>query len=160
MILPSFEELTYEKFNELIEENPDDIFFVVFYTDLRIAHSYFKQAAHEYKLKAKIYKSGDVRMFERAGIFPLSADKEGKEEERLELAVYKKGLFHKTSAQITNQRAVGEWLFNSHFPHISKINNENFYTIFHGIKPAIVLFTYEDQYVEKLESVAERMSLG
>ncbi|KAG0420769.1 Thioredoxin domain-containing protein 5 [Dictyocoela roeselum] len=154
LIAPSFKEIDLDEFTKITKETKDPIF-IVFTNDLLLANSYFKRAAHEYKLHTRMYKTTDPALFDRANIHP----NDGKDEERVILAVYKNGAFHQFPEAITSEN-IAVWIYNTHFPHLTRITNQNFYTVFHGIKPAVILISQNEEHVADFEQVAKKMSLG
>ncbi|KAG0442135.1 Thioredoxin [Dictyocoela muelleri] len=154
LITPSFKEIDLEEFTKISKTSHEPIF-IVFTNDLLLANSYFKRAAHEYKLHTRMYKTTDPALFDRANIHP----NDGKDEERVILAVYKNGTFHQFPESITSEN-IAAWIYNTHFPHLTRITNENFYSVFHGIKPAVILISKNEEYVSDFEHVAMKMSLG
>lgn len=160
LIKPSFSELTLKKFDKLIEDEPKVPKFVVFYNNLGLANSFYRKAAHEYKLRTEIYKTSDYEMFQRASIYPKKINEEGTDDEKVILTVYKDNVFHKCPVSLSDPHEIAQWLFHSHFPHVTKITNDNFYTIFHGLKPAVILLTQNDEYVDLLEQSGEKLNDG
>lgn len=161
LIEPSFQELNLEKFENLATQDPKTPKFIVFYSNLGMANSYYRKAAHEYKLRTKIYKTSDVALFQKASIYPKKMDDENaKDEEKTVLAVFKDNIFHKCPIPLSEPQEIAHWLFHSHFPNLTKITNDNFYTIFHGIKPAVILLTQGDEFVDLLENAAEKINNG
>lgn len=159
LIMPSFKEIDLAEFERVVSEDPSPVF-VVFYSSLGLANSFYRKAAHEYKLRARIFKSKDPALFARASIYPKKADEEAKDEEKVILTVFKDNVFHRCPHPLTSPQEIAEWLFNSHFPNVTRITNDNFYTIFHGIKPAVVLLTQNDEHVDLLEDAAQRINTG
>ncbi|KRH94952.1 Thioredoxin/protein disulfide isomerase [Pseudoloma neurophilia] len=161
LIAPSFTELTLEKFEEMATKDPKTPKFIVFYSNLGLANSYYRKAAHEYKLRADIYRSSDHQLFQRASIYPRKfEDETAKDEEKVVLAVFKDNIFHRCPVPLSDPHEIAQWLFHAHFPNITRITNDNFYTIFHGIKPAVILLTQGDEFVELLEQAAEKINDG
>ncbi|ELQ76395.1 Thioredoxin/protein disulfide isomerase [Trachipleistophora hominis] len=161
LMAPSFKEINLEEFEQLVSKDAKSPKFVVFYSNLGLANSFYRKAAHEYKLRAQIFKSKDPALFQRASIYPKKADEEdAKDEERVILTVFKDNVFHRCPIPLSNPQGIAEWLFNSHFPNVTRITNDNFYTVFHGIKPAVLLLTQNDELVELLEDAANRINTG
>ncbi|KAK1348259.1 putative thioredoxin [Hamiltosporidium tvaerminnensis] len=170
LLEPSFKELTLDAFNTTIKNRKiGDPIFIVFNTNLSLANSYFRQAAHEYKMKAKIYKTSDPDLFQKANIFPkkeIENTNETKEIEHVKdedmviLAVYRNGIFHQCPEKLSNGYKISEWIFHAHFPHITIINNDNFFTIFHGLKPAVILLTREEELVDQFEKLSANRHIG
>lgn len=161
LMAPSFKELNLEEFERLVTKDSKTPRFVVFYSNLGLANSFYRKSAHEYKLRAQIFKSKDHALFQRASIYPKKQDEEdGKDEDRVILTVFKDNVFHRCPIPLSNPQGIAEWLFNSHFPNVTRITNDNFYTIFHGIKPAVVLITQNDEFVDLLEDAAQRINTG
>lgn len=143
---------------------PGEPIFIVFYSDLALANSYFRRLSHEYKFKAKIYRTNDEELFRKASIWPKSSEEGGTgyvlDEERVILAVYKQDMFHRCPHKLVALKEISEWIFLSHFPHVTRITNESFYSIFHGFNPALILLTRNEEYVGDLERVSARYHLG
>lgn len=161
LIAPSFTELTVDKFEEIATKDPKTPKFIVFYSNLGLANSFYRKAAHEYKLRADIYRSSDHALFQRASIYPKKIeDEDAKDEEKVILTVFKDNVFHRCPVPLSDPHEIAQWLFHAHFPNITRITNDNFYTIFHGIKPAVLLMTQGDEFVDLLENAAERINDG
>ncbi|KCZ80267.1 hypothetical protein H312_02323 [Anncaliia algerae PRA339] len=176
------EERTYEKIKEFSEKLIEPSFklmdmklfkeetrflkrgeplFLVFYSDLGLANLYFKRIAHEYKFRTKFYKTNDPLLFERASIFPKKAGIENmNDNDKVILSVYKNGIFHQCPFGLEENNKIPEWIFNSHFPNLTRITNENFSSVFHGLKPVLLLVTRNDQFVDKLESFSTNKYYG
>lgn len=83
--------------------------FVVFYSNLGLANSFYRKAAHEYKLRALIYKSKDPALFQRASIFPKDTDdKEATDEDRMILTVFKDNVFHRCPISLSDPQGIAE----------------------------------------------------
>ncbi|KCZ75748.1 hypothetical protein H311_03269, partial [Anncaliia algerae PRA109] len=76
------------------------------------------------------------------------------------LSVYKNGIFHQCPFGLEENNKIPEWIFNSHFPNLTRITNENFSSVFHGLKPVLLLVTRNDQFVDKLESFSTNKYYG
>ncbi|EPR79740.1 Thioredoxin [Spraguea lophii 42_110] len=162
LVEPSFKEINLEEFEEIAKKDEDEPIFVVFYTNISLANSYFKRAAHEYKMKSKIYKSDDKAFFNRAMIHPKEQTEENNvgEEETIVLTVYKDKIFHRCPSSLSDPNGIAEWLFHSSFPHVSKITNSNFFTVFHGLKPVVLLLSKSDDFLKEYEAAAKKFSVG
>lgn len=154
LIAPSFKEIDLNEFESMTKDSLEPIF-LVFANNLMLANSYFKNLAHDYKLQTKIYKTSDPLLFDRAGIHP----KEGNDEDSVILTVYKHKVFHRYPHTLSFSKMT-EWIYHSHFPHLIRITNENFYSVFHGIKPAIILITQNEEFIPEFENIAAKYSLG
>lgn len=163
LIEPSFELVDSVSFKEKTSNlGPQQPVFVVFYSDLGLANYYFKKIAHENKFKTKILKTGDKALFERAGIRPKPPVRGEKlaDEEKVILTVYKNRMFHKCPHELSDTKAIMEWIFLSNFPHLTKVTVENFVSIFYGLKPAFMLITRNGELSEELEKVSANHHLG
>merc|ERR1711915_458763 len=80
--------------------------------------------------------------------------------EKVILTVFKDNVFHRCPVPLSNPQEIAQWLFHAHFPNLTRITNDNFYTIFHGIKPAVILLTQGDEFVDLLEYSAEKINDG
>ncbi|KAI5186254.1 hypothetical protein NEHOM01_1343 [Nematocida homosporus] len=121
LVEPSFKEVTAEELQSV--QTPT---FVVFYSDPIQANRTFRRIAHDLKMNAITHK------------MKVEAN-EG--EQVLRLAVFKNGTKFYYSGDINDEGSVREWLFHSHFPNTSKLSMDNFYSIFHGLKPVISIIT-------------------
>lgn len=130
----------------------------MFYRDLALVNRHFKQIAHEYKLRTKIYKTNDESLFNMADIYPETGDV--KDEKKAVLAVYKNGSFYKYPYELNDESSLTFWIFHSHFPHLSRITNDNFQAIFHGIQAVLLLVTRGNQYLAEFEKIAKDMNEG
>ncbi|KAI5191348.1 hypothetical protein NECID01_1417 [Nematocida sp. AWRm77] len=117
LVAPSFREITTEELNALTTPT-----FVVFYSDALQANRTFRRIAHDLKMNAQTYK------------MKVEAPEN---ESLLRLAVFKNGSKFYYDKNINDEGAVREWLFHAHFPNISKLSMDNFYSIFHGLKPVV-----------------------
>src|SRR5699024_9846395 len=63
------------------------------------------------------------------------------DEEKVILKAYKNGIFHTCPHKLDDLKLIGEWIFFTHYPHLTRITNENFYPIFHGLKPVVLLLS-------------------
>lgn len=165
LIEPSFQFLDVNKFTMLAKGlGAGEPIFVVLYSDLSMANSYFKRMAHEYKFKTTIYKSEDPRLFDMASLWPQflfeSRNAIIRPEDKVILTVYKHGAFHRCPHKLSDLGKVSEWIFLSHFPHVTRITSENFYTVFHGLKPVVLLITRSEEYVTDIERASTNYHLG
>lgn len=165
LIEPSFQQITLAKFDNIREHTAaGEPIFIVFYSDLGLANSYFSRLAHEYKFRTRIYKTNDRDLFERASIWPKTgAEDDGHDvanEDKVILTVYKHGIFHRCPYKLEDTNRVSAWIFFSHFPHITRITNDNFYAIFHGFKPTLLLIARNEEYVDELERISARYHSG
>ncbi|KAM0688519.1 hypothetical protein COBT_000217 [Conglomerata obtusa] len=153
LIRPSFENIDIEQFKKL----NDDVLskypiFIVFYKELGLANEYFKTVAHEYKFKTRIYKSSDLDLIKHAQIKLENKD--------LTLVAYKNGLFHECPYDVVEKEKIFEWIWHSHYPYVTQINNNNFYGIMHGLKPAVILLTKNELMLSEFEQTSESMHKG
>jgi len=139
---PSFSEITPEEVANIAHPT-----FVVFYSDAIVANRTFRRIAHDLKMNAQTYK------------MKVEA-KEG--ESVLRLAVFKNGSKFYYEGDVHDEGAVREWLFHAHFPNISKLTMDNFYSIFHGLKPvvSIVADGGNTREIEEFEEVALERNKG
>ncbi|OAG33631.1 hypothetical protein NEIG_01504 [Nematocida sp. ERTm5] len=121
LIEPSFKEITSDQLTNITEPT-----FVVFYSDIVIANRAFRRISHDLKMNAITYKM----KIESNDDNPI-----------LRLAVFKNNNKFYYDGDINNEGEVREWLFHAHFPNISKLGMDNFYSIFHGLKPVISIIT-------------------
>ncbi|KAI5172092.1 hypothetical protein NEFER03_1337 [Nematocida sp. LUAm3] len=121
LVEPSFREISPEELEKI--SSPA---FVVFYSDIVLANRTFRRIAHDLKMNAITYK--------------MKMDSPG-EDPLLRLAVFKNGSKFYFEGDINDEGGIREWLFHAHFPNISKLSMDNFYSIFHGLKPAIAIVT-------------------
>lgn len=162
LIEPAFKPIDAEKFKEEVRVlQRGEPIFIVFYSDLALANHYFKRIAHEYKFRTKFFKTNDANLFERAGVYPKKPGLENiNDNDKVILSVYKDGAFHQCPFGVEENQKVPEWIFNSHFPNLTKITNDNFSSVFHGLKSVLLLITRNDQYVDQLEKYATSKKSG
>lgn len=163
LINPSLEELTLEKLLTLEEDiKPGEPIFIVFYSDLKVANSYFKKPAHEFKYKVKMFKTNDVGLFEKAGIYPKVKNlrEEVSDGDVAILTVYRNKTFHRINVDITDTDALYNWIFHAHYPNVTRVTNENFHTIFHGYKAVVILLTRGEMLVDNFEYLSENRHMG
>lgn len=156
LVAPAFEEMDINKFYEM--ENSKEPFFLSFSTDLQLNNYYFKEKAHLYKTRTKIFKTKDPKVFARAGIFPSTGNVP--DEEKVIFTVFKEGKFHKYPHKLDDSENLITWIFHSHFPHLTRLKNSNFQQVFHGIKPVLLLITENEKHDDMLEEMAKKLSHG
>lgn len=167
LIEPSFQNLTVSGFNDVVSRlEPGEPVYVVFHRDLTLATAYFQKMAHMYKFKAKIYRSDDPHLFEKASIFPkvLGSGEDGSTSSNhsdvLILSVYKNGVFYKYSDVFGDEAKMSDWIFHTHYKYLTKVDNHNFYSIFHGLKPVMILLTRGEQFVGRMNEFSADRHLG
>lgn len=161
---PAFQEIKYSELKEISKslKNGEPIY-VVLYKNFEIASHYFNDLAQQFKFKTAIYRSKDPAMFSAAGYHPKDSteiEKEGDQIQTVHLTVYKNGTFFSSIAKLDDSAEVIQWIFHTHFPHVTNINNDNFYTVFHGVKPVILLLTNGDQLVDSFNKLSATWHLG
>lgn len=185
---PSFESITYKellaKSKKVTFGEP---IYVVLYKDYELASHYYNDLAQQFKFKAAIYKSNDPALFEAAGLHPKDysdfekqkeaesdagsskADeyKEKKTEyhdvdhnQMLKLVVYKNNTFFASHIPLEDNNGIVQWIFHTHFAYVTNITNENFYTVFHGIKPVMILLTANERYLDDFNRFSADRHLG
>jgi len=164
---PAFTNITFNDLKNMTKNHRNgEPTYIVLYKDYELSSYYFNDLAQQFKFKAKIYRSNDPLMFNAVGHHPKSYNTDGESEDKpdlnqmLYLTVYKNSSFFTYSSKIDNSQDIVEWIFNTHFPHVTSINNDNFYTVFHGIKPVILLLTTSDNLVGKFEKLSANWHLG
>lgn len=121
LVEPSFKDITATGLTSVTQPT-----FVVFYSDVMLANRAFRRIAHDLKMNALTFKM----KIETTEPEPL-----------LRLAVFKNGSKFYYDGDINNEGEIREWLFHAHFPNISKLGMDNFYSIFHGLKPVVSIIT-------------------
>lgn len=153
-LLEPFHELTLSGFMEI----KTHVFFIVFYQNEDLVDYHFKPFAHNYKFKARFFKSSDPDLLKLADVdFTKLRSPEKMSSDVLVLSVYKKRRFHKLIITKFNESVIDEWVFNSHYGHLTRVNNDNFYSVFNAFKPVILLLTRKEQLCEELERVSEEI---
>lgn len=164
LIEPSFQPIDISRFKREVENKKGGApVFIVFYSDLSLANDYFKQIAHEYKFRAKIYKTNDEFLFKKASIWPKTPTEEKgnvHDEDKVILTVYKDKVFHRCPYKLHDFHRIADWIFLSHFPHLIRITTENFSSVFYGLKPVLLLLTRNEEFAEDLERVSAAQHLG
>ncbi|KAI5181805.1 hypothetical protein NEOKW01_1963 [Nematocida sp. AWRm80] len=142
LVEPSFKEASIQELSHLTTPT-----FVVFYSDLMVANKLFRRIAHDLKMNAQTYK--------------MKIEPTG-DETILRLAVFKNGTKFYYDGDINDEGAIREWLFHAHFPNISKLSMDNFYSIFHGLKPVVALITDggNAKEIREFEEIAEEYNRG
>ncbi|OAG29654.1 hypothetical protein NEDG_00787 [Nematocida displodere] len=142
LVEPSFKEITTAEL-----EKVDAPTFVVFYSDAIVANKVFRRIAHDLKMNAQTYK------------MKIDAPEN---ENILRLAVFKNGNKFYYEGNINDEAAVREWLFHTHFPNLSKLTMDNFYSIFHGLKPVISIVADggNAKEIEAFEAIALEKNRG
>lgn len=165
---PAYGNISFSELKSLSKDaKSGESIYVVLYKDFELSSYYFGDLAQHFKFKAKIYRSNDPAMFASAGKFPIlketSPDDEKKDisiNKQLYLTVYKNGSFYSYTGSIENTNDVIDWIFNTHFPHVTNIKNDNFYTVFHGIKPVVLFLNNSNDLMEKFERLSANWHLG
>lgn len=165
LIEPTFQQMSMTKFEDVRKHmGAGEAIFIVFYSDLGLANSYFSRLAHEYKFKARIYKTNDRSLFDKASIWPKTETEDDghatADEDKVILTVYKHRIFHRCPYKLADTDEISAWIFFSHFPHITRITNDNFYAVFHGFKPTVLLIARNEEHVDDLEKISARYHSG
>ncbi|KAI5150487.1 hypothetical protein ENBRE01_1523 [Enteropsectra breve] len=157
---PSFTEITLEKLRKEASKlaMTGEPIFVVIYKNFEIASHYFNSLAQQFKFKAKIYRSSDDAIFSASGFYPKESHDD--HNKMTKLFVYKNGIFYPSPARLEDGDDIIQWIFHSHFAHVTNINNENFYTIFHGMKPVLILLTSGEKYLEEYNRLSAERHMG
>lgn len=161
---PAFQEIKYSELRSTTKDlaNGEPVF-VVLYKNYEVASFYFNELAQQFKFKAMIQRSSDPAMFSAAGFHPKDThdfDGEADHSQMVELTVYKNGTFFNANVKPDDTGELIQWIFHAHFPHVTNINNDNFYTVFHGIKPVILLLTSNDEFVPSFNKLSATWHLG
>ena len=150
----TFEPITMEELKKLSEtKRMGEPTYVVLYKDYETAAFYFRTLAQQFKFKADIYRSDDPKIFNQASFEPH--EKHDEHDQMVRLYVYKNGTFYPCPYSLENNSDIVQWIFHTHFPHVVNLDNENFYSVFHGIKPVILLVSPQN---DALLSAYERVS--
>lgn len=161
---PAFQEITYQDLKSKSHgfKNGEPVY-VVLYKNFEIASYYFNELAQQFKFKTQIFRSNDPAMFAAAGYHPkdLADFTENPDHNQMVFfTLFKNSSFFLSPEKLDHTQDVISWIFHTHFPHVTNINNENFYTVFHGIKPVVVLLTKSDQLVESFNKLSASWNLG
>lgn len=161
---PAFQEITYDHLRDITKDfvNGEPVF-VVLYKNFEMASFYFNELAQQFKFKAKIYRSSDPGMFAATGHHPKDIqdfEKDPDHNQMVYLTVYKNSSFFVSPNRLDDTHNNIEWIFNTHFPHVTNIENDNFYTVFHGIKPVILLLTRNEDLLEQFNRLSATWHLG
>ncbi|KAI5169679.1 hypothetical protein PAEPH01_0912 [Pancytospora epiphaga] len=175
---PSFESITYKELLKLSKNvNSGEPIYIVLYKNYELASHLFNDLAQQFKFRAEIYKSNDPAMFEATGVHPKDYsdfEKTGETEDEnnekkytdvdynqmVKLLVYKSHAFYASNIPLENGNDIVQWIFHTHFSHVTNITNENFYTVFHGIKPVLILLTSNERYLEEFNKISAERHLG
>ncbi|KAM0678999.1 hypothetical protein BDAP_000377 [Binucleata daphniae] len=153
LIRPSFENIDLKQFTSMRDKNQiKSPIFIVFYKDLGTANEYFKSVAHEYKFKTRIYKSEDKQLINEAHIDMQNKD--------MSIVAYRHGTFHECPYDATEMDKIFEWIWHSHYPNVTKMNNDNYFGIMHGLKPIVLLLTKDELFMNEFEQTSERIHKG
>lgn len=163
---PSFEHITYSELkNKSKDSKNGEPTYIVLYKDYELASHYFNDMAQHFKFKAKIFRSDDPLMFSAAGKYPVSVDEHDTDKDvgldkKLQFAVYKNSSFYFYPSSIDKSNDMVDWIFHTHFPHVTNIRNDNFYTVFHGIKPVVIFLNNSEDLIDQFERLAGNWNLG
>lgn len=168
LIEPAFQSLTVNGFNDMVSRlEPGEPVYIVLHRNVALASVYFQKLAHMYKFRAKIYKSDDPHLFEKASIFPKELEHGGdgsttssNHSDVVVLSVYKNGVFYRYTDTLGDESKVTDWIFHTHYKYLTKIDNHNFYSIFHGLKPVMILLTQSEQFVDRMNEFSADRHLG
>ncbi|KAM0680128.1 hypothetical protein GINT2_001824 [Glugoides intestinalis] len=164
LFLPAFQHITYKELKEVSREHRNgEPMFIVLYKNFELASFYFNELAQQFKFKALIYRSDDPAVFAAAGSYPkdIKEFENGPEHNQMVyLSVYKNSSFFIAQSKLDRMHELVEWIFHAHFPHVTNIDNDNFYTVFHGIKPVVLLLTSNQQYLESFNRLSATWHLG
>lgn len=153
LIKPSFESISLSEIENLsLFDTLKNPIFIVLYKDINIANEYYRGIAHEYKFRSKIYKSNDEALMKKLNIDFIDSD--------LKLVLYKNKMFHLSPFDATKNDKILEWIWHSHYPLVTRINNDDFYAIMHGLKPVILLLTHSEDFVDEFEKASEKNHNG
>lgn len=160
----AFENITYSELKEKTRQfrNGEPVY-VVLYKNFELASFYFNELAQQFKFKATIYRSNDPAMFSAAGHHPKDIgdfEEDPDHNKMVYLTVFKNSSFFTSPAPLDDSHGVIEWIFHTHFPHVTNINNDNFYTVFHGIKPVMLLLTRSEMLLEEFNRLSASWHLG
>lgn len=161
---PAFENISYSDLKEKTRHfrNGESVY-VVLYKNFEMASFYFNELAQQFKFKTVIYRSNDPAMFSAAGHHPKDIgdfEEDPDHNKMVYLSVFKNSSFFISPAALDDSHGVVEWIFHTHFPHVTNINNDNFYTVFHGIKPVMLLLTHSEILLEDLSRLSTNWHLG
>lgn len=161
---PAFQEITYNQLKDTTSTflNGEPIF-VVLYKNFEMASFYFNELAQQFKFKAQIYRSSDPAMFAAAGYHPKDLnefERDPDHNQMVYLSVFKNSSFFVSQHRLDKSHENIEWIFNAHFPHVTNIENDNFYTVFHGIKPVALLLTRNEQLLDQFNRISATWHLG
>lgn len=164
LYIPTFQEIRYSGLKELTKEykNGEPIFLVL-YKNFEVASHYFNALSQQFKFRATIQRSSDPAMFAAAGYHPKDIHEfEGEPDhhQMVYLVVYKNSAFFSSHVKPDDTKEIIHWIFHTHFPHVTSIDNGNFYTVFHGIKPVILLLTRGEQLVDSFNKLSATWHLG
>ncbi|ORD94567.1 hypothetical protein ECANGB1_447 [Enterospora canceri] len=156
---PSFEPITYAKLKQLSKTlAPGEPVYVVAYRDYDTASFYFGSLAKQFKFKTTIYRTNDPVFFEKAGFHPEETHDD--HDQLVRLFVYKNGSFYACPYKLEENAEVVQWIFHTHFPFVTVLGNENFYSVFHGIKPVVLLVTEGDALLDEFNRISADRHLG
>ncbi|KAL6121588.1 hypothetical protein NUSPORA_01468 [Nucleospora cyclopteri] len=156
---PSFINIDYNQLKKSTEnhKNGEPVYLVV-YKNYEIASHYFNQLAQQFKFKATIHRSNDTAIFEKTGFVP---EEESDDHNKLvKLFVYKNGTFFSCPYRLDQSSEIIQWIFHSHFSHLTDLSNSNFYSVFHGIKPVIILLTNNEKFYAEFNQISADRHLG
>ncbi|KAM0677721.1 hypothetical protein BDAP_001714 [Binucleata daphniae] len=156
LIQPVLPELTY---NELIYNrnlfNKKETIFIVFYQNKNLAISYFRKISQMYRFISKFYISNDPDLIKHASVSFVSMKRNVAPKDVIVLSAFRNNKFHHLKLANYNFELINNWIFHSHHPILTRITNQNFYRIFQGLKPVILLLTEGDTLNQDLETFAE-----
>lgn len=162
---PNFQSITYDQLKaEAKDQQNGEPLYVVLYRNFEVASYYFNDMAQQFKFRVKIFKSDDPALFTASGFHPQdtsdSPDKTVDHNSMVRLVLFKNGTFFPCQLSLDRGDEIVQWIFHTHFAHVTEISNDNFYTVFHGIKPALILITANEQYLSEFNKLSAERHLG
>ncbi|EJW04097.1 hypothetical protein EDEG_01619 [Edhazardia aedis USNM 41457] len=160
LLSPDLPDIDYPTYIELAKTSKIPIF-LAFHNNLPLVDSYFNKLARDYKFTARLFKSNDSQLIKLANVsFSTTIKKSVNPDDIVVLAIKKKNVFHKLKITSYNYEKIKEWMWHSHYPHLTKINGHNLQTVIKGIKPVVLLLTTGELYDNQLEKISENMHKG
>ncbi len=158
---PSFQSINYNELREKAANlNHGEPLYVVLYKSYEVASHYFNDMAQQFKFRVTIFKSNDPHIFSAAGFEPKEMTETGDYNEATRLVLFKNGTFYPCTVPLDKPDSIVQWIFHTHFAHVTEINNNSFYSIFHGMKPVLILISPNELFLPEFNLVSSERHLG
>lgn len=158
---PNFKSIDYTELQKQARTlRSGEPLYVVLYKNYEVASHYFNDMSQQFKFRVQIFKSSDPQMFAAVGFEPKEMTESGDYNEMTRLVLFKNGTFYPCLVPLDKPDSIIQWIFHTHFMHVTEINNETFYSVFHGMKPVFILISPNEVFLDQFNQVSAERHLG